>query len=66
MVNVSLCISCGACERACPILNEKNNDALTKAYAALSKDESLRLRRVHRGNFFGISQGSFTIGLDYL
>ena len=52
IVNDSLCISCGACERVCPVLNEKHNkDALTKAYAALSKNDSLRMESSSGGIF---------------
>ena len=71
IVNDSLCISCGACERACPILNKKNNnDVLTKAYAALSKDESLRLESSSGGIFSELAKvvlqsGGIIYGASY-
>lgn len=61
--NDSLCISCGACERTCPILNKtNNNDALTKAYAALSKDEGLRLKSSSGGIFSELAKAVLQSG----
>lgn len=37
------CINCGMCEKACPILNVNHDESkLPTAYAALSKNESIR------------------------
>ncbi|MGN8785453.1 4Fe-4S dicluster domain-containing protein, partial [Blautia sp. HCP3S3_D9] len=46
------CISCGACERICPILNDnQKNKEQTKAYAALSKDDGIRMESSSGGVF---------------
>lgn len=46
------CISCGACARICPILNNnQRNMEKTKAYAALSKDDGLRIDSSSGGVF---------------
>lgn len=48
----SICISCRACERVCPILNDnQRNEEQTKAYAALSKDDGLRMESSSGGVF---------------
>lgn len=52
IVDDSRCISCSACERVCPVLNKKYiNGALTKAYAALSKNKELRMESSSGGIF---------------
>ncbi len=58
VVNVSLCINCGLCEKICPLLNAKtaSDGRETKAYAAISKDEKIRLASSSGGLFTLIAE----------
>lgn len=57
VVNEALCISCGACEQVCPILNQiEHKEFLTKAYAALSKSDLLRMESSSGGIFSELSK----------
>lgn len=73
IVNAQLCISCGACQRVCPVLNENNTDGnnpLTKAYAAFSKNEALRMDSSSGGIFSELAkivlqEGGIIYGASY-
>lgn len=57
IANEALCISCGACEQVCPILNQiEHKEFLTKAYAALSKSDLLRMESSSGGIFSELSK----------
>lgn len=45
------CIDCGLCEKVCPILNEGNKRKPLKVYAAINKDEKIRLESSSGGIF---------------
>ena len=49
----SACIACGACERVCPVLANQKSDGQpsTFAYAAFSKNDSLRMESSSGGIF---------------
>lgn len=69
--NDSVCISCGICERVCPVLNKKeNSESLTKAYAAFSKNDLLRMESSSGGIFSELSKvvlqsGGIIYGASY-
>lgn len=71
VVHLIDCIECGMCERICPILNEKfENNGLPFAYAALSKEESIRINSSSGGIFTEvakiiISQNGVVYGAAY-
>ena len=71
IVNEATCISCGACEQVCPILNLKvHKQSLTRAYAALSKNDSLRMESSSGGVFSELSKivlqsGGIIYGASY-
>lgn len=69
--NDSVCISCGICERVCPVLNKKEySESLTKAYAAFSKNDLLRMESSSGGIFSELSKvvlqsGGIIYGASY-
>lgn len=56
-VDAEKCVSCGLCEKSCPVMNllEKTKNE-PKAYAAYSKDESMRLESSSGGIFTELSK----------
>ena len=50
-VDTETCIDCGLCEKVCPILNEGNKREPLKVYAAINKDEKIRLESSSGGIF---------------
>lgn len=71
IVNVASCISCGSCERVCPVLSQKEEKgSLTRAFAALSKNDSLRMESSSGGVFSELSEivlksGGIIYGASY-
>lgn len=51
VVEENLCISCGLCEKSCPILNHKHAVTNTKAYAAVNSDDAIRINSTSGGVF---------------
>lgn len=41
-INQSKCINCGMCQKACPIINTKENKALNKTFVGFNKNEKVR------------------------
>lgn len=54
--NMSACINCKRCEMACPVINMKKHDCKSVAYAALSKNESLRIESSSGGLFSELAE----------
>ena len=56
-IDFNLCVRCNKCEKACPVIGEKNNPekGFPVAYAAKSKDDSVRLRSSSGGIFFELA-----------
>ena len=57
-VEVSECIDCGLCEKACPILENKLNETHENivAYVAKNKSDSIRLESSSGGVFFALAR----------
>lgn len=53
LIHPTNCVDCSMCERVCPVLsqNVKNNNDLPSAYAAFTKDDSIRLDSSSGGIF---------------
>lgn len=51
-VNEKLCIHCGLCNKVCPILQkQQNNEGNIETYAAMNKDNEIRLKSSSGGIF---------------
>lgn len=58
-VDAAQCVDCGACQKACPILHPVTCDNKTAAYAAIHKDESIRMKSTSGGVFSLLCQWIF-------
>lgn len=57
LVESSLCIECGACEKACPAIADRSKEvSLCKAYLLQHKDEDIRRQSTSGGAFTAFSQ----------
>jgi len=50
-VNNAACVSCGMCEKVCPIQNKEEKDSFLGAYAAYANDIQLREKSSSGGIF---------------
>lgn len=57
-VDESACVSCGLCEKVCPVLNAVPGDetAVPKAYAAMNEETSVRMESSSGGVFSALAQ----------
>lgn len=57
-IDESICVKCGACELACPVLHTSkiNKDTLPEAYAVQNKDEKIRMDSTSGGAFTAIAR----------
>ncbi len=56
-INYNICTNCGLCEKVCPIINKKKeNNEESKAYAAINKDENIRMKSSSGGMFSLIAE----------
>lgn len=51
VVNEQECINCGLCEKTCPVLHPKTESKPLKTYAAINKNEDIRLASSSGGIF---------------
>lgn len=51
LVDESLCIECGLCEKVCPVINQAEEKKPLKVYAAQNPDEEIRLKSSSGGIF---------------
>ena len=63
-IDTKTCIGCHKCEKTCPILNptEIPNDFETQAYAAINKDEDVRMRSSSGGMFHALAKWTIEQG----
>ena len=63
-INTKTCIGCHKCEKTCPILNpiEISTDFETQAYAAINKDEDVRMRSSSGGMFHALAKWTIEQG----
>lgn len=57
-INADLCVKCGMCEKACPVLNPipiEKTEADIKVYAVVNKDEAIRAKSASGGAFSAIA-----------
>lgn len=51
IINTSLCVDCGLCEKVCPVINQNAPRKPHSIYAAYNKDEQVRLQSSSGGIF---------------
>ena len=57
LTNPAMCLSCGACEQICPVINGVQvRESMPSAYAAYSKDDSIRMESSSGGVFSELAQ----------
>lgn len=56
IIDTSLCIDCGLCEKVCPILNKNEPQKPLKVYAAYNKNEDVRLKSSSGGIFTQLAE----------
>ncbi len=63
-IDKKTCIGCHKCEKTCPILNPINipTDFETQAYAAINKDEDVRMRSSSGGMFHALAKWTIEQG----
>jgi len=63
-IETKTCIGCHKCEKTCPILNpiEIPTDFETQAYAAINKDEDIRMRSSSGGMFHALAKWTIEQG----
>lgn len=63
-VDSKACVRCHQCEKTCPILNPLiiPSDFETKAYAAINKDEEVRMRSSSGGMFHALAKWTIEQG----
>ena len=63
-IDTKTCIGCHKCEKTCPILNpiEIPTDFETQAYAAINKDEDVRMRSSSGGMFHALARWTIEQG----
>lgn len=63
-IDTKICIGCHKCEKTCPILNplEIPTDFETQAYAAINKDEDVRMRSSSGGMFHALAKWTIEQG----
>lgn len=70
LVDESICIDCGLCERVCPVIHQDEPRKPLVAYAAKNQDESVRLSSSSGGVFtalaeYVIAQGGVVFGARF-
>lgn len=50
-VDENICISCGLCEKVCPVVNQSDEHEPLAVYAAMNPDESIRMQSSSGGVF---------------
>lgn len=72
-INSKLCVECHKCEKVCPILNPIviSQNLETKVYAAINKDDKVRVQSSSGGAFYAlakwtIEQGGVVFGAKFI
>lgn len=56
IVDLSVCIDCGLCEKVCPVLNQGSERNPIEAFAAVNKDDSIRMQSSSGGIFTALAE----------
>lgn len=61
-INAQLCNNCGLCEKVCPVINQDNCRKPLKVYAAINKNEDIRIASSSGGVFSAFAQKTLSNG----
>ena len=61
-INAQLCNNCGLCEKVCPVINQGNCRKPLKVYAAINKNEDIRIASSSGGVFSALAQKTLSNG----
>lgn len=56
IVDLSICIDCGVCEKVCPVLNQGSERNPIEVFAAVNKDDSIRMQSSSGGIFTALAE----------
>lgn len=56
IISSQTCISCGACDKTCPVIHQKDDDAIMGSFWAVSKDAQLVMKSSSGGLFGTIAK----------
>lgn len=62
IVDIGNCIDCGLCEKVCPVINQSEPNKPLKVYAAMNKDEEVRLASSSGGIFTLLAEATILKG----
>ena len=70
IIDANLCIDCGLCEKVCPIINQNEPRRPLKVYAAINKNEEIRMQSSSGGIFTllaekTIKEGGVVFGVKF-
>lgn len=70
IIDTNLCIDCGLCEKVCPIINKNEPRMPLKVYAAINKNEEIRMQSSSGGIFTllaekTIKEGGVVFGVKF-
>lgn len=70
IIDANLCIDCGLCEKVCPIINQNEPRMPLKVYAAINKNEEIRMQSSSGGIFTllaekTIKEGGVVFGVKF-
>lgn len=61
-VDAATCINCGLCEKVCPVLNQNETRRPNRVFAAINKDDQVRLKSSSGGIFTLLAEKVITQG----
>ncbi len=56
LVDLSMCIDCGLCEKVCPVLNQGSERNPIELFAAANRDDSIRMQSSSGGIFTALAE----------
>lgn len=56
IVDLSVCIDCGLCEKVCPVINQESERNPIEVFAAVNQDDSIRMQSSSGGIFTALAE----------
>ena len=66
IVDTTICIDCGICEKVCPVINKTEPKQPLKVYAAYNKNEDVRMQSSSGGIFTLLAEKVLAEGGSYM